>query len=80
MDLSPLTVPETEVYVFNPTRDDFTDTILGNVYLVKAGEGVRMPKDHADLVATHLKDLIVGRISGVITDVIIEKTLKMIYL
>ena len=80
MDFPPLAVPETEVHLINPTRDDFVDTIQGVTYTLKSLEGGSFEKSVGDLIATHLKDKIVGEMSGVITDVRIDKVLKDIYL
>jgi hypothetical protein len=80
MELEPLDPPETQVYIINPTRDDFTDVILGISYTLKSFEAKRFDKYVGDLIATHLKDKIVGQIPGVISDEIIKKTLGSIYL
>jgi hypothetical protein len=80
MDLIPLEAPQTEVHLFNPTKNDFTDIILGTPYTIKAYEGARFEKNVGDLIATHLKDKIIGEISGVITDEIIRRTFSEIYL
>lgn len=66
------------VYIFNPTRDDFTisyDIDGDNTpepFTVRAREGIKIKRFIADHIAKKLKDEIVGKMQGVITDKVVE--------
>lgn len=85
-ELLPSDTPSTEeIYIFNPTKEDFTHScaLLDGVsrqYTLKSYEGRKFPKVVADHLAKHLKDKIVGDMNGVITELQIEKAYKSIYL
>jgi len=81
MDLIPVDTPDDkEIYIFNPTKSNFTHKYCGIPYTLKSYEGDKFSKPIADHLAKHLKDEIVGRMPGVITEEVIEKVYKDIYL
>lgn len=80
MELEPIGDIPVETYIFNPTKQDFTYSWLGKPYTIKSYEGQKFPTEIADHLAKHLKNNIVGEMKGVITDTIIEKVLKSIYM
>jgi hypothetical protein len=86
MDLLPLDTPSHEdIYIFNPTKEPFSITYAYDfesprVYTLESYEGKKFPRVIADHIAKHLKNKIISDKPGVITEAIIEKVLKTIYL
>jgi len=77
---------EPDIYIFNPTSDDFTHTydVSGTgspvPFTIGSRESIKLPKRIADHLAKHLRNRIVGKMPGVITDTIVEEVNKTIYL